>query len=40
MDPKIIFKAGIRPNAANPFTNKKLPNKPNGIESNTDNGRI
>ena len=33
MVPKIIFKAGIFPNAANPFTNRKLPNRPNGTES-------
>mgnify|MGYP001656955780 CR=1 FL=1 len=40
MVPKIIFSAGILPKAANPFTNRKLPNKPNGTESNTDNGKM
>ena len=36
----IIFNAGIFPKAAQPWTNKKLPIKPNGTESNTDKGRM
>ena len=40
MDPKIIFSAGMLPKAANPLTKMKLPIKPKGTDSNTDNGRM
>ena len=38
--PRIIFKAEMLPIAPKIRTKMKLPNKPNGTESNTANGRM